>query len=256
MREVRLQRLHEEIVERGSVQITQLAGAYQVSAETIRRDLDRLTDLGLVIRTRGGAVAPGSSLTERDLNVRAREQRSEKRAIARAVADHLIADGISIALDAGSTTLEIARLLRTRRVTVVTNSLLAVNELAGSDVTLVVLGGTFRARSMSVVGAMTERAADQFHCDLALISAPAITVDQGPMDTDLEAIEIKRAFIRRAQRVYAVLDHTKLGRTAFNTICEPGQLTGLVTDEGADPAILQAFRALGLEVITGARGHA
>jgi DeoR/GlpR family transcriptional regulator of sugar metabolism len=251
MREVRLQKLRDAVVERGTVKVPRLATEFGVSEETIRRDLDRLSEVGLVVRTRGGAVAPGSSLTERDLQVRAQEHRAEKRAIARAAVDALVSDGISIALDTGSTTLEIARLLRTRKVTVVTNSLPAINELAGSEATLVILGGTFRARSMSVVGAMTERAADLLHCDLALISAPAMTVEHGPMDTDLEAIEIKRAFLRRARRRYAVVDHSKLGQTAFATICESHELTGLVTDDAAEPEVLEAFRGLGLDVITG-----
>jgi DeoR/GlpR family transcriptional regulator of sugar metabolism len=103
---------------------------------------------------------------------------------------------------------------------------------------------------------MTERAADQLHCDLVLISAPAMTAEHGPMDTDLEAIEVKRAFIRRASRAYAVVDHTKLGRTAFSTICESTELSGLVTDDGADPAILEAFRGLGLDVLIGTRTDA
>ncbi len=256
MREVRLQQLHEAVVQNGSVAIPSLATAFEVSEETIRRDLDRLAQLGLVVRTRGGAVAPGSSLTERDLQVRARENRREKRAIARAVVDQLVTTGAAIGLDTGSTTLEIARLLRRHAVTVVTNSLPAINELAGSDAILIVLGGTFRSRSMSVVGAMTERAADQLHCDLALMSAPAMTIEQGLMDTDLEAIEVKRAFIRRARRTYAVIDHTKLGLTAFSTICEPSALTGLVTDDGADPAVIEAFRATGLDVIVGTRSDA
>lgn len=256
MREVRLQKLREAVVERGTVRVPRLAAEFKVSEETIRRDLDRLAGVGLVVRTRGGAVALGSSLTERDLQVRTLENRSEKRSIARAVVDRLVNDGISIALDTGSTTLEIARLLRNRAVTVVTNSLPAINELAGGEGTLIVLGGTFRARSMSVIGATTERAADQLHCDLALISAPAMTVEHGPMDTDLEAIEIKRALLRRARRRYAVMDHTKLGQMAFATICESGELTGLVTDDGADPAVLDALRALGLDVITGTRTDA
>jgi len=83
-----------------------------------------------------------------------------------------------------------------------------------------------------------------------------MTIEQGLMDTDLEAIEVKRAFIRRARRAYAVVDHTKLGLTAFSTICEPAALTGLVTDDRADPDIIEAFRATGLDVIVAARADA
>ena len=255
LREVRLRQLHEDVVRRGSVQVPALARDHEVSQETIRRDLDRLADLGLIVRTRGGAVAPGSSLTELDIHLRAQEHRAEKRAIARVVVEQLVTDGTSIALDTGSTVLEVARALRGRKVTVVTSSVPVVNALVGTECSVVVLGGSVRARSLSTVGPIAERAAEQFHCDLALVSAPAMTPELGPMDTDLEAIEIKRAFIRGADRAYAVLDHSKLGRTAFSTICATNQLTGLVTDDGADPAILDAFQASGLEIIVGKRIH-
>ena len=255
MREVRLRQLHEDVVRQGSVQVPVLARQHAVSEETIRRDLDRLASLGLVVRTRGGALAPGTSLTELDVHVRAREHRAEKLAVARAVVERLVVNGTSVALDTGSTVLEIARALRGRQVTVVTNSLPVVNELAGTGCSLVVLGGSLRTRSLATVGPMAETGAEQFHCDLAIISAPAMTPELGPMDTDLEAIEIKRTFIRRARKTYVALDHSKLGRTAFSKICETTELTGLVTDDGADPDILDAFRALGLDVIVGTRAH-
>lgn len=256
MRELRLRQVREAVVERGSVQVPDLARTLGVSDETIRRDLDRLAGLGLVVRTRGGALAPGSSLRERDVTERAQEHRAEKRAIARAVVDELVTDGISIALDTGSTCLEIARELRGRRVTVVTSSLLVINALAGAECSVVILGGMYRPASASTVGPVAERQADQFHCDLALISAPAMTAAHGPMDTDLETIEIKRVLVARATRAYAVLDHSKLGRTAFSTICPTSDLAGLVTDDRASAEVLEPFRALGLEIITGNSSNA
>jgi len=251
MREVRLRRVREAVVEHGSVLVPDLARTFGVSDETIRRDLDRLADLGLVVRTRGGALAPGSSLTERDVTERAEEHRAEKRAIARAVVERLVEEGTSIALDTGSTCLEIARELRARRVTVITSSLLVINALAGSECTVVILGGVYRPRSASTVGPVAERQAEKFHCDLALISGPAMTSQHGLMDTDLEAIEVKRVLVAQATHAYAVLDHSKLGRTAFSTICRPEDLTGLVTDDRAEPELLDTFRTLGLEIITG-----
>jgi DeoR/GlpR family transcriptional regulator of sugar metabolism len=236
------------------VSIATLQRELRVSEETVRRDLDQLATLGLVVRRRGGAMAPGSSLTEHAYQVRQAENRREKRAIARAVADRLVTPGISIALDAGSTSLEVARRLRGTRVTIVTHSLPVVMELLHSDCTVMVLGGLARGKSASVIGPMAERSAGEFHCDLAIISAPAITPDTGPMDTDLEEIEIKRSYIRQSARAFCVADHTKLGRTAFSTICRCADLRGLVTDDGAEPAQLAAFRDLGLEVVVGSRG--
>jgi DeoR/GlpR family transcriptional regulator of sugar metabolism len=124
-------------------------------------------------------------------------------------------------------------------------------ELLGSSCVTVILGGVARGKSMSVTGPVAERVADSFQFDLAFISAPAMTPELGPMDTDLEEIEIKRRFIARATRSYATLDHTKLGRVAFSTICRTQELSGLVTDDGADPTHLTAYRAAGLDVVVG-----
>lgn len=249
MRELRLKRLHEEIVRNGSFRVEDGARHLSVSPETIRRDLEQLSRLGLVVRTRGGAVAPRVALTEVHFNLRQREHAAQKSAIARAVVDGLIANESSVALDTGSTTLEVARLLHTRRLNVVTNSLPIVEELAASDCTVLMLGGVVRERSMSTVGPLTEAGAREFHCDLALLSAPAISVDLGLMDTDVEAVAAKQALMRNATKRYAVLDHSKFGRTAFTTICPLDELTGIVTDTGLEPRILDEYREAGLDVI-------
>ena len=140
-------------------------------------------------------------------------------------------------------------MLRTRRITAVTNSLSAINVLAGSECTVVVLGGSLRSRSMSTVGSMTEAQVMNFHCDLALISAPAMTIEAGLMDTDLEAVAIKQLLIRHSRRAFAVIDHTKFGKSAFTTICRASDLAGVVTDEGVDDRVAFNLKAEGLDVI-------
>lgn len=253
MREVRLRLLHETVIDEGSVRVAEVGARLGVSDETVRRDLDELAQQGLVVRTRGGAVAPGNLLVEHPHRVRQLENPGEKQAIAHAVLEHLIRPGMAIALDTGSTSLEVARALRGQELTIVTNSLPITTELLGSSCTVVIVGGVGRAKSLSVTGPVAERSIENFRFDLALISAPAFAVEVGPMDTDLEEIEVKRRFIARATRAYAVIDHTKLGRIAFSAICNTADLTGLVTDDGAGPEVLEAFRAAGLEVIVGER---
>ncbi len=248
MRELRLRKLQETVLRDGLVEVDSIAQALEVSRETIRRDLTALASKGLVRRTRGGATAPGGSLTELDLSVRSTEHHAAKVAIARYVAQHLVDDGTSVALDTGTTTLEVARALRGRKITVVTPSLPVISELAGTDTTVLVVGGVLRGRSLGTVGPVAERTVRQFQCDLAFISAPAITADVGLMDTDLDGVAVKQSLLEHAARAYAVLDHTKLGRTAFVAVCGVGALTGIVTDDGADPADLTDFREIGLEV--------
>lgn len=231
------------------MEVDSIAAELDVSRETIRRDLSTLAGQGLVVRTRGGATAPGTSLTELDLSVRSDEHRQEKQAIARAVAD-LVDDGVSLALDSGTTTAEIARALRGRRITVVTPSLPVINELAGTDTAVLVVGGLLRGRSMGMVGPVAEQVTRQFHCDYAFVSAPAISPEQGVMDTDMDSIAVKQGLLAGARQAYAVLDHTKLDRTAFATVCPLDALTGLVTDSGADPERLRAYQDAGLIVHT------
>ena len=250
MRELRLRKLQETILRNGSVEVDSIAQELDVSRETIRRDLAALAGQGLVQRTRGGATAPGGSLTELDLTVRSTEHHAAKAAIARYVATHLVEDGTSIALDTGTTTVEIARALRGRKITVVTPSLPVINELAGTETAVLVIGGLLRGRSLGMVGPVADQTARQFHCDQAFISGPAIHPDLGLMDTDLDGVAVKRALLAQASEVYAVLDHTKLGRSAFTTVCPLSELTGLITDDGASPASRNQYAERDLQVFT------
>jgi DeoR family fructose operon transcriptional repressor len=248
VRELRLRKLQETVLRDGSVEVDSIAQELDVSRETIRRDLSALASQGLVRRTRGGATAPGGSLTELDLSVRSTENHAAKAAIARYVATCLVEDGTSVALDTGTTSQEIARALRGRKITVVTPSLPVINELAGSESTVIVVGGVLRSQSLGTVGPIAEHTARQFQCDLAFISGPAIDAEFGLMDTDLDGVAVKQSLLEHAARAYAVLDHTKLGRTAFTTVCGIRALTGIVTDDGADPGSLREYREIGLEV--------
>ncbi len=248
MRELRLRKLQETVLRNGSVEVDSIAQELEVSRETIRRDLSALASRGLVQRTRGGATAPGGSLTELDLSVRSTEHHAAKAAIARYVAARMVDDGTSVALDTGTTAQEIARALRGRKITVVTPSLPVINELAGTDTTVLVVGGVLRGRSLGTVGPVAEQTARQFQCDLAFISAPAINPGFGLMDTDLDGVAVKQCLLEHAAQSYAVLDHTKLGRTAFTTVCGVRSLTGIVTDDEADPECLSEYREIGLEI--------
>lgn len=253
MRELRLRKLQEVVERDGSVEVDSIAAELDVSRETIRRDLGTLADKGLVVRTRGGATAPNTSLTELDLTQRSTEQQSEKRAIARYAAQHLVEDGMSIGLDTGTTTTEIARAVRGRKITVVTPSLPAINELAASDTAVIVVGGYLRGLSMATVGPIAELVTRQFQCDLAFLSGPALNAEVGLMDTDLDGIAVKQGMLAHAREGYVVLDHTKLERAAFAKVCSLDALTGLVTDDGADPVSLQSYEESGLDVLVAPR---
>ena len=247
-REERVREIHKYVLDAGSVRVGSLSKQFGVTDETIRRDLDHLASMGLVRRTHGGAVAPGSTLTEDPYQVRSKEYRREKSEIAKLVAKELVPRGSAVALDAGSTTLEIARALRGMQVTIVTNSLPIISELTGSDCTVISVGGTARARSLSLVGPLAELGAAHFFYDVAFITAPGITPEHGPMDADLEEIAVKQCFVRQARSTYIPVDHSKLGRTSFASICRTEDLTGIVTDSGASDADLAPYEEFGLDI--------
>jgi DeoR/GlpR family transcriptional regulator of sugar metabolism len=248
MRAVRLETLRELVEARGAVNVEDAAAELNVSKETIRRDMGELAARGLVNRTRGGAAAMGSSLTERDLDQRRLRNGQEKSAIARYIVEHLAFDGMSIGLDGGTTTLEIARQLAGRDVTVVTSSIPVVIELAHTKTTVTVLGGELRSRSMTVSGPFATDMMGQFHTDVAVVSGPAIEPRDGLMDSYADGVALKRAMIHNSDATYAALDSSKIGRRSFVTVCGLADLDGIVTDSKVTAEDLASFEESSIKI--------
>jgi DeoR family transcriptional regulator of aga operon len=241
VRAVRLETLRELVESRGAVNVDDAAAELSVSKETIRRDMGELAARGLVNRTRGGAAAVGSSLTERDLEQRRQRNRSEKVAISRYIVEHLIHDGMSIGLDGGTTTLEVARELAGRDVTVVTSSIPVLIELAHTDTRVTVVGGELRSRSMTVGGPFAAETMGQFHTDIAVVSGPAISPHDGLMDSYTDGVALKRIMIHNADATYAAMDSSKIGQRSFVTVCALDDLDGVVTDARVSAQALASF---------------
>jgi DeoR/GlpR family transcriptional regulator of sugar metabolism len=248
MRAVRLESLRELIESRGAVNVEEAAVTLQVSKETIRRDMGELAARGLVNRTRGGAAAVGSSLTERDLDQRGLRNHPEKAAIGQYIATHLVHDGMSVALDGGTTTLEVARALAGRDVTVVTSSIPVLTELAHTATTVTVLGGELRSRSMTVAGPFAADMMAQLHTDLAIISGPAISARDGLMDSYADGVALKRIMVHNADATYAAIDSSKIGQRSFVTVCGLTELDAIVTDSNVSAEDLATFEDSPIEI--------
>lgn len=241
MREVRLENLRSLVESRGTLEVEAAAGQLGVSRETIRRDLSELAKQGYVRRTRGGAAALGLSLTERDLEQRQLRSGPEKAEIARYIVDHFVEDGMSIALDGGTTALEIAKRIAGRKLTVLTASIPNVVELSRSATSVIVIGGDLRPKSMTAGGIYATSMMEQFHTDCSFVSGPAISASGGLMDSYTEGVALKRSMIANSARAYAVLDSSKIGGRSFVSVCELGELDGVVTDHGVTPSQLAEF---------------
>jgi DeoR/GlpR family transcriptional regulator of sugar metabolism len=224
-----------------AVRISDLAEEYDVTTETIRRDLDALADRGLLARTYGGA-AMRALTDEPGIATRAQTNVAERERIALNAAE-LVKSGDVLIIDAGSTTAHLAKALAQLPIAfkAITNSIGVARILGQSETASVLLcPGDLRLTEEGVFGTETLDFLDRYHANLAFIGAGGFTVSE-ISDADAAAVAVKRKIIARAERVYLLADHTKAGITQFATICPWDALDGLVTDEKPNEMLVRAL---------------
>lgn len=216
-----------------------LARRLGVSAETVRRDIKPLARDGKVTKLHGAVALPGPS-GEPSFERRMRENATEKRAIARAVAA-TIADGDSVMLDTGTSTSLLAKeLLARRRLTVVTNSSDIARTLATVNGNKVYMaGGELRSDSGAALGASAVAFISTFRVDHAVISVGGID-EEGLMGYELSEAEFARMTLTRGERSIVLADHSKFGRRTLVRICGFAAFGELVVDRPPPPAIVAA----------------
>ncbi|WP_203861646.1 DeoR/GlpR family DNA-binding transcription regulator [Plantactinospora mayteni] len=233
----------------GLATVEELAGTFDVTASTIRRDLALLTSEGRLTRTLGGAIAPNAH-PEASLRQRTGEAFEAKRGIARWAAAQ-IRPGETVLLDAGSTVGALAHELRSATaLTVATTGLTALQELADVDAVHVeCLGGTLRHLSQGFVGPLAEAALERMTFDRAFLGADGVTPDGGICEADLQQTRLKELMARHADQVYVLAHAGKLLRQPFHAWAPLSRKWTLVTDHQADSAVIAAFAANGVEVV-------
>ncbi|CAI9408712.1 DeoR/GlpR family DNA-binding transcription regulator [Nocardioides sp. T2.26MG-1] len=243
----RLNWILDRIAADGSVAVGDLAGQLGVSEATVRRDLQSLTRDRLLVRTHGGALAreTGEEVPGR---LKAARMQQEKRHIGQAAA-RLVDDGAVVGISGGTTSVELARELSSRRdLTVVTNAVDVAALLAGRpDLHLIFVGGIVR-RSLEAVGPAAEEMLSRYHLDVVFIGVDGLTVDAGCTTFDEMEAQTDRAFLRQARRRVVIADSSKLGLVTFARIASVDEVTDLVTDAAADAGQVAALERAGLQV--------
>ena len=254
MRENRKAIIFDKLKEHGSVTVHELCETLNVSDMTIRRDLSEMERDGLLRRVHGGAVlAPGRSY-ERPYLMRADQGNHAKEQIGRKAAE-LIVDGDSIALDVGTTTLEIARNLGDKRsITVVTASLPIANEIAltyhlENQIRLILTGGVVRAGELSMIGRFAQNMYEQLHLDKAFIGVAGIDVEAGITEYNLDDAMVKRAIIASARQKIIVADASKFNQTTFVSIEPLEKIDIIITSVDAPKHVVKEITSMGIEVI-------
>jgi DeoR family transcriptional regulator, fructose operon transcriptional repressor len=217
--------------EMGKVTVEELAGVFKVSAPTVRSDLARLEEQGLLRRTHGGAIPASPTLFEPPYAQREVMRHEEKKAIARSAAE-LVKEGETLILDAGTTTYEIALLLRERRrLTVVTNSIANAHVLMDNPaLEVVVVGGSLQAHRRAILGPLSVRFLEAFRVDRAFLAFNGVHAKSGFTVVDFDAAEVKRQMIRCAAEKVVVADSNKIGQIAFAAVGPVTDADLLITD--------------------------
>jgi DeoR/GlpR family transcriptional regulator of sugar metabolism len=235
----------QTISDDGRITVGEICQRFDVSEMTARRDLRILDRLGLLRRVHGGAVNKLGSSYEPPYNLRVEQAIDAKKAIGKKAVE-LISDGDSIALDIGTTTLQIAKSLQGKHnLTIITASIpigyeIITNFSVGSDVRLILTGGIVRAGEFSMVGNIAENCYRDLHVDKAFI---------GLTEYNLEDAIVKRSLMTTAQNKIVVAEGAKLGRTTFVTIGALKEIQTIITDKTADDDIIMALSQQDIDVI-------
>lgn len=215
----------------GKVIVSELASEYQVTEETIRRDLDKLEKEGLAKKTYGGAVKNENINVELPYTVRKQTNVEGKKYIADIIGT-LIHDGDYLLLDSSTTALfTVKSIASLHNITLLTNSIEVLLELPqNNDWRVICTGGEFIQNSLSFAGRQVESIIDDYNVDLAVISCKGLDMQKGITDTRDYNAQIKKAFMRSAKRVLLAVDNTKFDKTSFVRFAEISDVSAVVTD--------------------------
>lgn len=237
------------LTEKGKVKVVELSEAFDVSEPTIRRDIKELDEKGLLIRTHGGAIALEEREHEPSFHEKQDKFHKEKESIGKLAAS-LIKDGDTLLLDSGTTTLQIAKELNAKGITVVTNSLDIAYELEKKqEIEVVLTGGIMRWNTRAMVGAVADEALKRFHVDVAFLGTNYISIEGGLTTHNMMEATTKSNMIKIAKKVFVVCDHTKFDKTTFYQIASLDDLDGIITDSGMSQEMMQRYEQEDLDII-------
>lgn len=216
----------------GTVRVEDLARRFQVAVQTVRRDLTRLAEDGLLSRYHGGVQRADSTIENIAYRQRQALHQEAKKRIAKAVAQE-VPDGCSLSLNIGTTIEAVAaELLHHRNLRVITNNLNVAATLADNpNCEVIVAGGVVRARDRAIVGEAALHFISQFKVDIGLIGISSIEADGSLRDFDYREVSVARGILQHARAVWLAADHSKFHRSAMVEVGRLDQVERLFTDQ-------------------------
>jgi DeoR family transcriptional regulator, aga operon transcriptional repressor len=247
--EERRQHILSLIQKQGRVVVDELSSDLDLSKITIRKDLDYLESKELLVRTHGGALpAQAGALSDPTIQEKEEFYHEEKVKIAKAAAA-MVSEGQCIILDSGTTTTEIARSLASfRHLTIITNALNIATDLARSDFEIIMIGGTLRKNSLSVVGPLAEDVLKEIHADIVFLGVDGFDIKIGLTTPNILEARVNRAMVAAAEKVITVCDSSKFNRRSLSLIVAASEIDHVITDNKLPDEEVKAIRDTGIEV--------
>jgi len=236
--------------ENKSVLVPELAKLFNVTEETIRRDLEKLEKEGLLKRTYGGAVLVENYNVDIPFEFRNVTNIEGKKQIALTLIKY-IEDGDTLVMDSSTSALQVAKLLKTKKkITVITNSEQIVNELkVFEDIKVISTGGTLRNRSLSLVGPIAENTLKSLNANKAIISCKGFDIEKGFTESNELEAQVKKMMIEIADQIYMIVDHTKMNKIALVNIATLDDVDFIFTDKVLPPSQENAIREKNVEIV-------
>lgn len=250
--EQRRRKILDLLEQKGQVTVRDLVERFAVSAVTARGDLDALASNGSAVRSHGGAVRRLEASQDYPLRFKETLHRGEKIKIGRAAAD-LVRPNEVIILDSGTTTAEVARQIKTKKLqplTIITNALNIASELMDAPgISVIMVGGLMRPISCSFVGPQAEAMLREFHADRLFLAVDGFDLAIGASTPDVLEAQLNGLMMQVSREVNIVADSSKLGRRSVSRIGPLERVHRLVTDGHAPQEFIEALRKKGVEVL-------
>ena len=245
----RRQAIITALEEAGQLSVAELSERFDVSDVTIRADLQALSDYGLVLRVRGGAMAT-TTLPELTYDVRRQLNAAQKARIGQMAAS-FVRNGDSIVIDSSTTAQAIVPFLpQQAELTVVTNNIKdAIALLSFPQVNVLMPGISLRRESISLVGSIEDTAIAGIHIRIGFFGARAFTIEEGMTDVNLDEVRTKRDLLVRCKQIVGVMDSRKWGKVATATFASLNEIDTIISDSDAPQDMVREVRARGVEVI-------
>lgn len=228
----RKEKILEILYKVGEISVKEISNSFNVSLETVRRDLNSMENEGLIIKTHGGAILNLESVRDISVDVRKEIFLSEKRIIAKN-AISFIENGDIIMLDSSTTCLEIAKKLKKfENITIITNSLIIASEVSRCvNIKLILIGGVIFHEYQCFFGSTTERILQDLFANKAFISCSSLDFENGITDSNENECALRKIMIKNSKKVFLCVDHTKINKVAMSKIADFSSIDYLISNE-------------------------